>query len=43
MTVEISSLYLGEEHRLRVFEVRVLRRIIGSLREAAIGSRRRLH
>jgi hypothetical protein len=30
---ETSSLTLGEEHRLRVFENRVLRRIFGPKRE----------
>jgi hypothetical protein len=38
----ISSLTLGEEHRLRVFENRVLRRILGPKREED-GSWRKLH
>jgi hypothetical protein len=42
MNVQISSLVLGEEDRLRVYEIRVLRRIVRSLREAVIGSRSRL-
>jgi hypothetical protein len=36
------SLTLREEHRLKVFECRVLRRILG-LREEVIGYWRRLH
>jgi hypothetical protein len=32
-----------EEHRLRMFENRVLRRIFGSKREEVAGGRRRLH
>jgi hypothetical protein len=39
---EIWSLTLGEEHRLRVFENRVLRRIFGPKREED-GSWRKLH
>jgi hypothetical protein len=39
---ETWSLTLGEEHRLRVFENRVLRRIFGSKREED-GSWRKLH
>jgi hypothetical protein len=35
ITFETSSLALGEEHRLRVLEIRVLR-IVESLREAVI-------
>jgi hypothetical protein len=42
MTVETSSLALGEEHRLRVFEIGVLTRIIGFMRKAVLRSRRRL-
>jgi hypothetical protein len=34
---------LGEEHRLRVFENRVLRTITGSMREKVAGDWRRLH
>jgi hypothetical protein len=32
-----------EEHRLRVFENRVLRRILGSKRDEVTGEWRRLH
>jgi hypothetical protein len=39
---ETLFLTLGEEHRLRVFENRVLWRIFGSVREED-GSRRKLH
>jgi hypothetical protein len=37
------SYILREEHRLRVFENRVLRRIFGPMREEVSGGRRRLH
>jgi hypothetical protein len=37
------SLTLREEHRLRVFENRVLRRIFGSKRYEVTGEWRRLH
>jgi hypothetical protein len=37
------SLTLGEEHRLRVFENRVLRRIFGPKRDEATGEWRKLH
>jgi hypothetical protein len=37
------SLTLREEHRLRVFENRVLRRIFGPKRDEIIGSWRKLH
>jgi hypothetical protein len=37
------SLTQREEHRLRVFENRVLRRIFGSKREEVAGGWRRLH
>jgi hypothetical protein len=37
------SLILREEHRLRVFENRVLRRIFGPKRDEAIGGLRKLH
>jgi hypothetical protein len=37
------SLTLREEHRLRVFESRVLRRILGPKRDEVIGERRKLH
>jgi hypothetical protein len=40
---ETSSLTLREEHRLRVFENRVLRRIFGSKRDEATGEWRKLH
>jgi hypothetical protein len=34
---------LKEEHRLRVFESRVLRRILGPKRDEVIGGWRKLH
>jgi hypothetical protein len=37
------SLALREEHRLRVFENRVLRRIYGPKRDEVMGGRRKLH
>jgi hypothetical protein len=37
------SLTWGEEHRLRVFEKRVLRRIFGLRRDEVIGGWRKLH
>jgi hypothetical protein len=37
------SLTLREEHRLRVLENRVLRRIFGSKRDKVIGGWRKLH
>jgi hypothetical protein len=40
---ETWSLTLREEHRLRVFEKRVLRRIFGSKRDEVIGGWRKLH
>jgi hypothetical protein len=40
---ETWSLTLREEHRLRVFEDRVLRRIFGPKREEVTGEWRRLH
>jgi hypothetical protein len=40
---EIWSLILKEEHRLRVFENRVLRRILGPKREEVTKERRKLH
>jgi len=40
---ETWSLKLREEHRLRVFEMTVLRRIFGPRREEAKGEWRRLH
>jgi hypothetical protein len=39
--IEFST--LREEHRLRVFEKRVLRRIFGPKREEVAGGLRRLH
>jgi hypothetical protein len=40
---ETSSLTLREEHRLRVFENRVLRRIFGPRRDEVTGEWRKLH
>jgi hypothetical protein len=40
---ESLSLSLREEHRLRVSENRVLRRIFGPKREEVVGGWRRLH
>jgi hypothetical protein len=40
---ETWSLTLREEYRLRVFENRVLRRIIGPKRDEVTGEWRRLH
>ena len=40
---ETWSLTLREEHRLRVFENRVLRRIFGAKRDGVIGQWRKLH
>jgi hypothetical protein len=40
---EIWSLTLKEEHRFRVFENRVLRRIFGPEREKVAGGFKRLH
>jgi hypothetical protein len=40
---EIWSLTLREEHRLRVYENRVLRRIFGPKRDEVTGEWRRLH
>jgi hypothetical protein len=40
---ETWSLTLREEHRLRMFENRVLRRIFGPKREEVAGGWRRLH
>ena len=40
---ETWSLTLREEHRLRVFENRVLRRIFGPKRDGVIGEWRKLH
>jgi hypothetical protein len=41
--LETWSLTLGEEHRLRVFENRVLRRIFGPKRDEVTGGWRKLH
>jgi hypothetical protein len=40
---ETWSLTLREEHRLRVFENRVLRRTFGPKRDEVTGGRRKLH
>jgi hypothetical protein len=40
---ETWSLTSGEEHRLRVFENRVLRRIFGLKRDEVTGGWRKLH
>jgi hypothetical protein len=40
---ETWSLTLGEEHRLKVFENRVLRRIVGPKRDEVTGEWRKLH
>src|SRR5215510_6241398 len=40
---ETWSLTLGEEHRLRVFENRVLRRVFGPKRDEVTGEWRKLH
>ena len=40
---ETWSLTLREEHRLRVFEKKVLRKIFGPKRDEVIGEWRRLH
>jgi hypothetical protein len=40
---ETWSLTLREEHRLRVFENRVLRRIFGPKRDEVTGELRKLH
>jgi hypothetical protein len=40
---EVWSLALGEEHRLRVFENRVLRKMCGPKRDEVTGEWRRLH
>jgi hypothetical protein len=43
MGVKLGSLTLREEHRLRVFESRVLRRIFGPKRNEVTGELRKLH
>ena len=40
---ETGSLTLGEKHRPRVFENRVLRRIFGTKRDEVTGEWRKLH
>jgi hypothetical protein len=40
---EAWSLTLKEEHRLKVLEIRVLRRIFGPKRDEVTGERRKLH
>jgi hypothetical protein len=40
---ETWSLTLREEHRLRVFEIRVLKRIFGPKRDEVTGEWRKLH
>jgi hypothetical protein len=40
---ETSSLTIREEHRLRVFENRVLKKIFGQKRDEATGEWRKLH
>jgi hypothetical protein len=42
-TINNWSLTLREEHRLRVFEKRVLRRIFGPKRDEVTGGWRKLH
>jgi hypothetical protein len=41
--VQSWSLTLWEEHRLRIFENRVLRRIFGPKKNEVMGRRRKLH
>jgi hypothetical protein len=43
MGAKLGLLTLREEHRLRVFENRVLRRIFGPKRDAVMGDWRKLH
>jgi hypothetical protein len=43
MGMKRGSLTLREEHRLRVFENKVLRRISGSKRDEVTGKWRKLH
>jgi hypothetical protein len=40
---ETWSLTLREEHRLRMFEIMVLRRMFGPKRDEVTGERRKLH
>jgi hypothetical protein len=41
--VKLGLLTLGEEHRLRVFENSVLRRIFGPKRDEVMGGCRKVH
>jgi hypothetical protein len=43
MGAELRSLTLREEHRLKVYENRVLRRIFGPRRDEVAGGWRKLH
>ena len=43
MGVKLGHFTLREEHRLRVFENRVLRRIFGPKRDGVTGEWRKLH
>jgi hypothetical protein len=41
--VKLGSLTIREEHRLRIFETMVLRRIFGLKRDEVVGGLRKLH
>jgi hypothetical protein len=43
MGVKLGLSYCGKEHRLRVFENRVLRKILGTNTDKVRGEWRRLH
>jgi hypothetical protein len=43
MDVKLGSRHYGRNHRLRVFENRVLRRMVGPKRDEVIGGWRKLH
>jgi hypothetical protein len=43
MDVKLGLLTFGQEHRLRVYESRVLRRIFGPKRDEMTGGWRKLH
>jgi hypothetical protein len=43
MDVKLGLVILSEEHRLRVFENRVLRRLFGPKRDEVAGEWRKLH
>jgi hypothetical protein len=43
MGVKLGLLTLGEEHRMREFENRVLRRIFGPKRDEVTGGWRKVH